>query len=141
MKDLMLKKACVNVIAIDWQIPARSIYYYQSAANTPVVGQMIGCVINKLKNELNLDPKNVHLVGHSLGGQLVGYAGKNVTDPKVGRITGLDPAGPGFVTLSENWKLSATDGTCVNVIHTNGAKTGLIIDGMSFNHFIFFNNI
>ena len=137
MKDLMLKKACVNVIAIDWQIPARSVYYYPSAANTPVVGRMIGCVINKLKNELNLDPQNVHLVGHSLGGQVVGYAGKNVTEPKVKRITALDPAALGFQILPENYKLAATDGNCVNVIHTNGARTLPIVDGMSFNKFIF----
>ena len=104
-----------------------------------MVGRMIGCVFNKLKNELNLKPENVHLVGHSLDGQVVGYAGKNVTNPKVGRITSLDPAGPGFVTLTENWKLSATDGNCVNVIHTNDARTLPIVDGISFNKFNFLN--
>ena len=95
---------------------------------------MIGCVINKLKNNLNLNPELVHLIGHSLGGQVVGYAGKNVTNPKVGRITGLDPAGPGFKDLPANDKLAYTDGDCVNVIHTNGAKILPPVDGSDQNY-------
>ena len=118
-----------NVIAIDWQIPARSVYYYQSAANTQPVGHMIGCVINRLKADLNLNPDNVHLIGHSLGGQVVGFAGKNITNPKVRRITALDPAGPGFKDLPSTYKLAYTDGNCVVVIHTNGARLLPPIDG------------
>lgn len=41
-----------------------------------------------------MDPKNVHIIGHSLGAHTAGYAGTLV--PGLGRITGLDPAEPYF---------------------------------------------
>ena len=61
MKDTILNNYCsagvyVNVIAIDWSKAAASVDYIQSAANTAVVGQMISCVINRFKTDLNVDP-------------------------------------------------------------------------------------
>ena len=112
-----------NVIAINWSIPANSIYYFQSAYNTRIVGQMIGCVINRLKTDIGLKPENVYLYGHSLGGQVVGFAGKHVTDPKIKQIIAADPAGPGFSEFSDKYKLAVTDAQSVIVIHTNGITT------------------
>lgn len=47
-----------------------------------------------LQNNYEMDPKNVHIIGHSLGAHTAGYAGTLV--PGLGRITGLDPAEPYF---------------------------------------------
>ena len=93
---------------------------FQSAANTKIVGQMIGCVINRLSANLGVDPQNVHLIGHSLGAHVVGFAGKNVTNPNVGHITADDPAGPGFTGQPPENRLAVGDASFVNVIHTNG---------------------
>ena len=92
---------------------------------------MIGCVINKLKADLNLNPEDVHLYGFSMGAHIVGFAGKEVNNPKIGAIFGLDPAGPFFRGLPDEDKLAVTDGTCVTVLHTNGYKTFPAIEGLN----------
>ena len=61
--------------------------------------------------------KDVHLIGHSLGAQVCGFAGQGLN--KVGRITGLDPAGPLFDGLPRNARLDKTDADFVDVIHTD----------------------
>ena len=123
LRKLFLDKACVssneNIISIDWSSAAKG-QYYQMAANTRVVGRMLGCVINRLKTDIGLKPDNVDLYGHSLGGQVVGFAGKNVMDPKIRQIIAADPAGPGFGEFSDKYKLAVTDAQSVVVIHTNG---------------------
>ena len=96
--------------------------YLRSALHIRAVGQMIGCVVNRLNIDLNYSPDNVYLIGHSLGAHLVGFAGKSVTKPKGRQITALDPAGPPFFEYGDADKLALTDAQCVNVIHTNGAS-------------------
>ena len=53
-----------------------------------------------LTDQMGVAGADLHLVGHSLGAHLMGKAGRtfaNLTGEQVGRITGLDPAGPRFV--------------------------------------------
>ena len=38
---------------------------------------------------------DIHLIGHSLGSHIAGYAGQNLS-AAIGRISGLDPAEPYF---------------------------------------------
>lgn len=74
------------------------------------------------------DPSKITLIGHSLGAHIAGIAGKQVFEisgQKVGRITGLDPAGPCFSTIGSDGKLDASDAAYVDVIHTNGGMLGL----------------
>ncbi|CAG2172816.1 unnamed protein product, partial [Oppiella nova] len=120
MKNVILNNSCANVVAIDWSKPAKAVDYFQSAANTKIVGQMIGCVINRLSANLGVDPQDIHLIGHSLGAHIVGFAGKHVTNYNVGHITATDPAGPGFTGQPPENRLAVGDASFVNVIHTNG---------------------
>lgn len=71
-----------------------------------------------------LDLSQVHLIGHSLGAQVAGYAGRKL-EGKVGRITGLDPAGPMFEHLPPSVRLDPTDAQFVDVIHTNVRSSSL----------------
>ena len=61
--------------------------YYRATANTRVVGSQLAAFVLTMQS-LGLNLANVHLIGHSLGAQISGYAGSMLQDPKVGRITG-----------------------------------------------------
>ena len=80
------------------------------------------------------------MVGHSLGAHLMGKAGRTFTNqlpshPLIGRVTGMDPAGPRFFDgpilsaipeLAENI-LTPESAQFVDVIHTDGAlKPGAV---------------
>lgn len=60
--------------------------YVLVAASTPQVGKAIAKAIDDLVNR-GLYSKYIHVVGHSLGGQVAGYVGRYVVN-KLPRITG-----------------------------------------------------
>lgn len=62
----------------------------QVSGNTRVVGREIA----RLIKALHIDPKKLHLIGHSLGSHISAYAAKET--PNTARITALDPAQPAF---------------------------------------------
>ena len=68
--------------------------YSQAAANTRLVGLEVARVVNILQERHRLDPASVHIIGHSLGAHIAGYAGERIEG--LGRISGLDPAEPLF---------------------------------------------
>ena len=65
---------------------------------------------------------NVHLIGHSLGAHVCGLVGKKLkpTGFLLERVSGLDPAGPGF-EFPWDWydSLSRDSASFVDVIHTS----------------------
>jgi len=120
MKTMILNKSCENVVVIDWSKASDSLTYFQSANASQIVGRMIGCVINRLKADIGLNPQNINMYGHSLGAEAVGFAGKSVLNPKVRLIIGAEPAAPGFQGNPDTLKLAFTDAQFVLVMHTNG---------------------
>ncbi|XP_053960290.1 pancreatic triacylglycerol lipase [Anastrepha ludens] len=108
----------VNVFAINWSDQAANIYYLEPARYTVQVGRAVAKLIDLLVDEKGADPQTIHLIGHSLGAHIMGYAG-SYSKYRVGRITGLDPARPAFEgnTGPEN-HLDVTDAEFVDVIHT-----------------------
>ncbi|XP_054167103.1 lipase member H-A-like [Oppia nitens] len=118
-----------NVIAVDWREPANSLNYFNSAFNTQIVGAMVAEFIKKLIDIFGAKPQDFHLIGHSLGAQVCGFAGKRFNDTKIGQITGLDPAGPGF----SSYRLSPDDATLVKVLHTSAGLTKNVDDFIGEN--------
>lgn len=55
-----------------------------------------------------------YLTRHSLGAHTAGFSGMYTRSGKVGRITGLDPALPGFQdTINPQQKLDPSDGNII----------------------------
>lgn len=75
----------MNVIVVDWSGDSFD-QKDQAVANTRVVGAVIAELIKALHNTTQLDYSNVHLIGHSLGSHICGFAGERI--PGLGRITG-----------------------------------------------------
>ncbi|XP_069128522.1 inactive pancreatic lipase-related protein 1-like [Argopecten irradians] len=117
MSRAFLKAGSVNVIIVDWSLGADNINYIQAAANTRVVGAIIAKLLEMLHNSARLSYSRVHLIGHSLGSHIAGYAGRRVHG--IGRITGLDPAGPLFENFDAEVRLDPTDAIFVDAIHTD----------------------
>ncbi|CAC5375490.1 PNLIPRP1 [Mytilus coruscus] len=115
MKDPLLKLD-VNVIVVIW---TRGAYdnYNQAVANTRVVGAVTANLVKLLHSSGGISYNDVHIVGHSLGAHVAGYVGQRVP---IGRITGLDPAGPEFNTADQRVRLDPSDATFVDIIHTDG---------------------
>ncbi|MGE9615916.1 MAG: hypothetical protein ACQPRI_06405 [Solitalea-like symbiont of Tyrophagus putrescentiae] len=67
----------------------------------------------------NATPASFHIIGHSLGSHVAGNAGKFLGKGVLGRITGLDPAGPFFEGLQPEARLWHTDAQYVDSIHTD----------------------
>lgn len=116
----------VNILHVTWSESNR--YFYSTAvADTPLVARQITIFLYYLAaiNEVYFrDPnfaKNIHFVGHSLGAHIGGFVGQDFGG-LMGRITGLDPAGPSYDTFARTHRLDKTDALLVDVIHTNAGR-------------------
>ncbi|CAM4741836.1 unnamed protein product [Rotaria magnacalcarata] len=123
MKNAILDVDDVNVILVDWT-KANGFPYEKATANVQVVGAEVALFINYFIKDHGSKATDFHIIGHSLGAQTAGYAGARV--PGLGRITGLDPAGPYFENTDPVVRLDPTDALFVDVIHTDGAHNLLL---------------
>ncbi|XP_022916093.2 lipase member H-A-like isoform X1 [Onthophagus taurus] len=124
------KKGDYNIVHVDWSKVA-SVEYNVAVENTFKVGKILGEFITKLLTSNITTHENVHLLGHSLGGHIVGVSGKEIfklTGLKVRRITGLDPAGPSFEIppIEIQKRLDKHDAEMVDVVHTDGGIFGFM---------------
>lgn len=92
------------------------------------VGEYVAAFIEFLGSEAEVSFDDIHILGHSLGAHVAGYIGNSV-QKKIGRITGLDPAGPAFETpylKDPEERLDATDANFVDIIHTCAGSLGFL---------------
>ncbi|XP_067214053.1 pancreatic triacylglycerol lipase isoform X2 [Linepithema humile] len=126
--DAYLLYQDVNVIVVGWGILAADAYPV-AAKNTRLVGEYLGQFLEFLNRDSNLEYKDLHISGHSLGSYVAGFAGA-YHDGLIGRITGLDPASPLFETISgavdPEHRLDPSDAQFVDVIHTSGPAFGFL---------------
>ncbi|CAL8125471.1 unnamed protein product [Orchesella dallaii] len=125
-----LKNASSNVILLDWTILSTEPIsrYFEAAQSTRFIGRDAALFLVRLAKEGYItDWDRVHIIGFSLGGHTVGVVGHEVQElagSKIGRITGLDPAGPLFDIRGEmpgdlTRFLDKEDGKFVDIIHCN----------------------
>uniref|UniRef100_A0A4W4GAR2 PLAT domain-containing protein n=1 Tax=Electrophorus electricus TaxID=8005 RepID=A0A4W4GAR2_ELEEL len=104
-----------NVIVVDWLNTAQN-HYALAAQSTQKVGQEVAHFIDWIEMT-NIPLDKLHLIGYNLGAHVAGFAGSYANN-KVGRITGLDPAGPDFEGVHAHQRLSPDDAVFVDVLHT-----------------------
>lgn len=75
----------MSVITVDWGSGC-GFPYSQAAANTRVVGAEVARLVTFLQTNQSVALDRFHLIGHSLGAHIAGYAGNDV--PGMARITG-----------------------------------------------------
>ncbi|XP_050428474.1 pancreatic triacylglycerol lipase-like isoform X2 [Adelges cooleyi] len=110
----------LNVISVDYKDLVQEPCYVQAVHNVPLVGKCTAAFIKHLfRVRTDLDFKDLHVVGFSLGAQVAGHIGR-LTNGTIQRITGLDPASPLFDTyIVSNEMLDKSDAVFVDVVHTN----------------------
>ncbi|KAM8770090.1 lipase member I [Rhynchonycteris naso] len=114
---ILLNRNDMNVLVVDWNRGATTLIYNRAVKNTRKVAVSLGKSIQQLlKHGASLD--NFHFIGMSLGAHISGFVGK-MFQGQLGRITGLDPAGPKFSGKSSNDRLDYTDAQFVDVIHSD----------------------
>ncbi|XP_053724416.1 lipoprotein lipase isoform X2 [Synchiropus splendidus] len=113
---LYARENSANVIVVDWLDSAQNHYVF-AAQKTKEVGQEVARFIDWIQETSNIPQENIHLIGYSLGAHVAGFAGSHASN-KVGRITGLDPAGPDFEGEHAHRRLSPDDAHFVDVLHT-----------------------
>ncbi|XP_011157666.2 pancreatic triacylglycerol lipase [Solenopsis invicta] len=133
MEQALLEWDDVNVVIIDWSAGGNTLNYYKAVVNTRIVGYQVSKFIEHVTNAtinnardgsdvINWGP--LHLIGHSLGAHICGFAAKELKKRQnrwtVSRITGLDPAQPCFRKADASLHLHKNDAPFVDVIHTNG---------------------
>ncbi|CAB3234225.1 unnamed protein product [Arctia plantaginis] len=109
-----------NFIAVDWSRLIAFPWYITAVRNTRYMGRQLANFIQFL-NENGFPASSVHIVGFSLGAEAAGFAGKQLRSRGllVGRITGLDPAYPGYSFTNNDGHLAKGDAAFVDVLHTN----------------------
>ncbi|XP_026536394.1 lipoprotein lipase isoform X2 [Notechis scutatus] len=105
-----------NVIVVNWLARA-SLHYTTAAYFTKDVGKDIAAFFDWMEEQFGYSLDKVHLLGYSLGAHVAGIAG-SLTNKKINRITGLDPAGPLFEYAEASRRLSPDDAVFVDVLHT-----------------------
>ncbi|XP_045140776.1 lipase member I [Echinops telfairi] len=120
---LLLNKEDINIIVVDWNRGATTLIYNRAVKNTRKVALSLSEYIHKLLNHgASLD--NFHFIGMSLGAHISGFVGK-IFQGRLGRITGLDPAGPKFSGKPSYSRLDYTDAEFVDVIHSDANGLGI----------------
>ena len=106
-KSIKMKNNKFNVIHVEWLNGAAPSQngnwwefvenfvtedYSKAASNTRVVGRQIANFISSMITARLIEPSKIHLIGHSLGAHVSGYAGKwfnRMYDQRIGRISAL----------------------------------------------------
>ena len=97
-RDFALTQPNMTFIALDWRKEADHINYAVSIQEARLVARA-GAILLQSAVDNGINPEDIHVTGHSLGGQLMSFLCKDfqtLTTETIGRFTALDAAGPVF---------------------------------------------
>lgn len=120
-------KKMFNVLLLDAEAVLNE-GYIKCVHSSRLIGKRLANLLANLE-DFGANAEDFHLIGVSLGAHIAGWAGKyfqKFKKRRVGRITGLDPAGPCFSYAYSNERLDKTDANYVDVIHSNRLIQGVI---------------
>ncbi|CAB1341018.1 unnamed protein product [Coregonus sp. 'balchen'] len=121
--QLLSEQEDMNILVVDWNRGAANLNYFTAVANTRQAANNLTSFILNMQAE-GAPLSSIHLIGVSLGAHLAGFVGANLKG-KIGRITGLDPAGPMFTGATAEERLDPSDAMFVDVLHTDMNSFGL----------------
>ncbi|XP_050741107.1 phospholipase A1 2 isoform X1 [Drosophila biarmipes] len=108
-----------NVIVCDWSKTSTNINYYEVAKTVEDMGALLAELVRYLHQEADMHYDDVYVIGHSLGAQIAGSAGKQIMPHRFNTIYALDPAGPQFREKSDEYRIDASDASYVESIQTS----------------------
>ncbi|XP_077072483.1 phospholipase A1 member A isoform X4 [Siphateles boraxobius] len=124
LAQALLREEDVNVLVVDWVYGA-SFAYNLVVENYKEVAVQISVLINQL-TKYGSTLESFHFIGVSLGAHVCGFVG-TLFEGRLGRITGLDPAGPMFKSADPFDRLDSSDALFVEAIHTDSDYFGISI--------------
>lgn len=126
LSEALLSRGPANVFLVDWVKGANGHSYFQSVSNGRVVAVVVDLLVEYLKS-LGGDLSKFHLIGHSLGVQIVAEIGeRHKNGTRIGRITGLDPAGPGYLMGPPLIRFDTEDAIFTDAVRSNAGFEGTV---------------
>ncbi|XP_073822216.1 phospholipase A1-like [Musca autumnalis] len=119
VKNAYLKRGDYNVIVADWSAIAANINYFGVVRLIETFGGHLARFTKHLYEKGRVNYNDMYLIGHSLGAQIAGAAGKKSWPHRYNTIFALDPAGPKFRRRSTEFRINPTDAKYVESIQTS----------------------
>jgi pancreatic lipase-related protein 1 len=122
MRQAFVDREDINAVIVGWEGGADIPNYLQAASNVRTTGAYTSHVASNLVTRGGSSDSLMWCVGHSLGSHVCGHMGQTT---KIGRITGMDPAGPSFES-SDDETIGLYPGCAdfVDVLHTDSQSYG-----------------
>lgn len=120
VKNAYLKHGDYNVIVTDWSSSSANVNYFAVVKLIEEFGAQLVQFTRELHRQLGASYDDMYLIGHSLGAQIAGSAGKFLKPERYNTIFALDPAGPTFRHRSTEFRIDPSDARYVESMHTSG---------------------